>query len=62
MASRSSEFLITEEIENEDGHKDATERESLPVHSMNADLMLMLMGEDQDIGKMPFFYSHEGNA
>ena len=62
MASRSLKFLIAEEIENKDGHKDAAEGESSPIHSMNADLMLMLMGEDQDIGKIPFFYSYEGNA
>ena len=62
MASRSPEFLIAEEIENEDGHKDATERESSLAHSMEADLLLMLMGDDQDEEKIPLFHFHEGNA
>ena len=62
MASRSPEFLIAEEIENEDGHEDTTERKSSLAHSVEADLLLMLAGDDQDDAKIPFFYSHEGNA
>ena len=42
MASRSPDFLTVEEIENEGGHKDTAARESSDVHSMNADMMLML--------------------
>ncbi len=62
MASRSPEFLTTEEIENEGGHKDTAEKGFSDVHSMNADMMLMLLEEGKDIGKIPVFHSHEGNA
>jgi len=62
MASRSPDFLTLHEIENEDGHKDAIERKSIDVHSMNADMMLMLLEEGKDIGKIPVFHSDEGNA
>ena len=62
MASRSPDFLTAEEIENEGGHKDTAARESSDVHSMNADMMLMLLEEGKDIGKIPVFHSNEGNA
>ncbi|GBE04146.1 MAG TPA: hypothetical protein ENH45_00690 [Nitrospirae bacterium] len=62
MASRSPDFLTAEDIESEDGHKDAAKRESSSVHSMNADMMLMLLEEGKDIGKIPVFHSDEGNA
>ena len=62
MASRSPEFLIAKEIENEDGHKDAVETELLLAYSMEADLMLMLAEDDQDVEKIPLLYFYEGNA
>jgi len=62
MASKSPEFLATEVIEIEDGHKDAAEMELALTQNMNADLMLMLMGDDQYEGSIPLFYFHEGNA
>ncbi len=48
MASISSEFHIAEEIDNEDSHKDASERESSSVYSKNADMMLMLLEEGKE--------------
>lgn len=62
MASRSPEFLTTEVIEIEDGHKDAAEIELSLTQKMNAELMLMLMGDDEDEENIPLFYLHEGNA
>ena len=62
MASRSPDFLTAREIKNEGTHKDAAERGSSDVHSMNADMMLMLLEEGKDIGKIPVFHSYEGNA
>ena len=62
MASRSPDFLTAEEIENESGHKDAAAKKSSDVHSMNADMMLMLLEEGKDIAKIPVFHSNEGNA
>jgi len=62
MASRSPEFLTTEVIEIEDGHKDATEMELALTQNMNADLMLMLMGDDQYEESIPLFYLQAGNA
>ncbi len=62
MASRSPKFLTSEVIEIEDGHKDATEIELALTQKMNAELMLMLMGDDQDEENIPLFYLYEGNA
>ena len=62
MASKSPEFITTEVIEIEDGYKDAAEMELSLVQNMNADLMLMLMGDDQDEENIPLFYLYEGNA
>ena len=62
MASRSTDFLTGEDIESEGSLNDAAARKSSDVHSMNADMMLMLLEEGKDIGKIPVFHSYEGNA
>jgi hypothetical protein len=62
MASRSPEFLTAEAIGNEYVHTDNKEMEPSLAHSMEADIILMLAGDDQESEKIPLFYFHEGNA
>ncbi len=62
MASKSPEFLTVEEIENENSHEDIKERKASLAHSIKADKILMLAGNDKDKEKIPLFYFREGNA
>ena len=62
MASRSSEYLIAEAIEDKDGNKDPKQKRSSLAQSIKADLMLMLMRSGPDNEKLPIFYTHGGNA